>query len=305
MRKFASVLSIKSKSAYKWIRNTFSQRLPALRTLRSWHSKSSVNFPPGFNQQTLITLKDLANKEKENGKELYVSMCHDEMAIRKHIQWIHSSKMFSGIVTHSKRIDDDKPIANNAIFFLVTLLESKCSLILGYFLIKSLNTVEKTNLISMAISEINNTGSSVINISFDGLSTNFSACELLGASFNIDNLQPYIINPENEKKIGILLDPPHVLKLVRNCLNDKDHLYDGNNDVISWSHFENLVLVSHKMTRKHLNYQADKMNVTLAAQTFSYSVANSMEVLLRAGNPSFRNATGTINFIKNMHMNCS
>lgn len=71
----------------------------------------------------------------------------DEISIRKHVQWIHSEKRYSGIVNYGKRNDDELPIANFANFFLVTLIESGRSLILGYFLIKTLNAVEKVELI--------------------------------------------------------------------------------------------------------------------------------------------------------------
>lgn len=43
------------------------------------------------------------------------------------------------------------------------------------------------------------------------------------------------------------------------------------------------------------------MNVRLAAQTLSYSVANSMEILMRNGDKTFYNASGTITFVKNFN----
>lgn len=306
VRKFSLVLSVKSKSAYKWMRKSFSNRLPAVRTIRRWQSNSRTNFPPGFNDQTIQTLTELTEKQRDKGKELYVSLCHDEVAIRRHVQWIHMKKYFSGIVSHARRNDDEKPIANNAIFFLITLVETGRSLILGYFLIKSLNADEKTQLLKDAIQKIHITGAHLMSISFDGLSSNLAACEQLGASFDVANLRPFILNTEYKRNIYIVFDPPHMLKLVRNCLHAKRHLKDGNNNEISWDYFENLVsqkndLVSHKMTKNHIDFQSDKMNVKLAAQTLSFSVANSMEMLLQHGDPFFHNAAGTITFVKNFN----
>lgn len=76
-------MSIKSKNAYTWVRNKFSKRLPTVRTLRRWHSKSNANFSTqsGFNSQTLSTLSSLAQEKKKSGKELYVSLCFDEISI--------------------------------------------------------------------------------------------------------------------------------------------------------------------------------------------------------------------------------
>lgn len=185
VRKFALVLSCKSKSAYRWVREKFSRHLPSVRTLRSWHANSSSDFQIGFNGQTVTTLTELANKERSKGREMYVSMCHDEIFIRKHVQWVHPQKRYSGLVTYGRRHEDEHPVANNAIFFLVNLVESGRSLILGYFLIKSLTGIEKAQLLKDVIARINNTGVCLISMSFDGLATNFTACEILGASFDI------------------------------------------------------------------------------------------------------------------------
>lgn len=306
VRRFALVLSTKSKSAYTWLRNKFSKRLPALRTIRSWHKNSSANISSGFSNQSISILTNLANEAKAEGKDLYVSMSFDEVSIRKHIQWVHDEKYFSGTVTYGKRDDDEIPVANNAIFFLITLIQTGKTMVLGYFLIKTLNTQEKTKLVLDAIDKINSTGAYLISMAFDGLSTNFSVCESLGASFDIGNIRSFIKNPANGNKIYIVLDPPHMLKLIRNCLAAKSPLKDGKNNSIDWKFFERLVsvessLVSHRMTRKHLDFHSNKMNVKLAAQTLSYSVARSMEVLLQNRNSNFLNAGGTITFIKNFN----
>lgn len=271
-----------------------------------WHQKSSTNFPPGFCKQTVATLTKLSNQERTNDKNLHVSMCFDEMAIRRHIQWVHNKKMFSGLISYGQRDNDEIPIANNAIFFLITLIETGQSLILGYFLIKTLNSLEKSQLIQSAIDEIRKTGAILTSIAFDGLVTNFSACELLGASFDIQKFKPFLMDSVTNRKISIVLDPPHTLKLVRNCLHAKGHLKDGDGNDIAWDYFERLLskesdLVSHKMTRRHIDFASNKMNVQLAAQTISYSVARSMELLRDKGDPLFLNSSGTITFLKNFN----
>lgn len=60
-------------------------------------------------------------------------MCFDEMAIRRHMQWIHNEKRFSGVISYGERDDGETPVANNAIFFLVTLVVTGRSLILAFF----------------------------------------------------------------------------------------------------------------------------------------------------------------------------
>lgn len=118
VRKFALVLSIKSKSAYTWVRNKFSKRLPAIGTLRSWQANSLVNCSTesGFNSQTISTLKRLAEEKRAIGKELFISLCFDEISIRQHIQWIHSKKKYIGLINYGRRNEDEVPVANYAIF---------------------------------------------------------------------------------------------------------------------------------------------------------------------------------------------
>lgn len=254
IRCFSLVLSCLSKKAYKWIRQKFSNRLPSLRTIRSWFSKSNIDNESCFNEQTLITLKSLAEAQKKEGKCFYVSLCFDEMAMRRNIKWIHNRKKFSGLITYGKRDSDNIPVANFVLFLLVTSIELRSSLILGYFLIKSLTKIEKANLLSESIHEIEKTGAHLVSIAFDGLVTNFAAFEHLGASFKLEKFEPYIFD-EFKKRISLVLDPPHMLKLVRNCLGDKGHIVDGDNRDISWEYFVRLVqrrsnLATHNMTRQ-------------------------------------------------------
>lgn len=281
-------------------------RLPNIRTIQKWHRQSNTNISSGFCDTTLQMLTKCANDELEDDKRLYVSMCFDEMAIRRHIQWVHNQKYFSGLFTYGERNDDEVPIANNAIFFLVTLIKTGKSLILGYFLIKSLNTLEKSKLIQNAIDEVHKTGAILLSIAFDGLNTNFSSCVSMRASFDIGNFKPFLIDSATNRRISIVLDPPHMLKLVRNCLAAKGRLKDGQNEDINWCYFESLVssksdLASHKMTKNHLDFASNKMNVRLAAETLSFSVARAMEILQGNSDPLFLNSSGTINFIKNFN----
>lgn len=86
VRRFALVVSCKSKSAYRWIRQKFSRHLPAIRTLRSWHANSNCSFQFGFNEQSIITLTERVKEGTTEAKNVYVSMCFDEISIRRHIQ---------------------------------------------------------------------------------------------------------------------------------------------------------------------------------------------------------------------------
>lgn len=161
-------------------------------------------------------------------------------------------------------------------------------------------------MIQIVIDKISETGAFLTSIAFDGLKTNFAACKHFGASFDIENFRPFLTEPKTKRRISIVLDPPHACKLVRNCLAEKENLKDGDGRNISWKYFEDLVknksnLVSHRMTVRHIDFHSNRINVKLAAQTLSYSVARSMEVLKDNDDPSFLNCDGTVTFVKNFN----
>lgn len=82
----------------------------------------------------------------------------------------------------------------------------------------------------------------------------------------------------------------------------------SKNQTISWIYFERLEacrtkhdFVSHKMTKKHIQWYRSKMDVRLAAETLSDSVADAMSHLMGEGVKTFQYCEGTVNFIKMMN----
>ena len=54
----------------------------------------------------------------------------------------------------------------------------------------------------------------------------------------------------------------------------------------------------NKLSKKHIEYKRLKMNVSIAAQTLSSSVADALEFLMQAKEPEFIEAAGIIRFIR-------
>lgn len=97
-------------------------------------------------------------------------------------------------------------------------------------------------------------------------------------------------------------------KIVRNTLsNRKEFFADKKNNKIEWKLIESLYEFSrennfktHKLTKKHVEWKRNPMNVRLASQTFSNSVADSLQFLMDQGIPEFQGAEATIDFIRRM-----
>lgn len=238
-------------------------------------------------------------------RELYCTLAFDEMAIRNHVQYSDSQKKFLGLITYGSKDGEVPPVASNAIVFMVNFMDEPLSLPIAYHLIGTLSAPLKAQMWQEVVSKITETGMNVLCTTFDGMSTNFSMMRELGASFESDDFRPSVHNPVDNSEIKIILDPCHMLKLIRNCLHKKSVLYDNNNRKIEWAYFEKLVFCkekkgfqTHKLNKAHIEFTNNQMKVNLAAELFSRSVANSMEYLKNAGVESFDGCAGTINFTR-------
>lgn len=186
---------------------------------------------------------------------------------------------------------------------MVVGINKPIALPIAHHFIGTLKTNQKTELLKSIIVAITEINAIIVNVTCDGLSTNFSTFSSLGASFKTENLKPYFLNPANDSKIHIMLDACHMLKLVRNYVHNKEQLEDGENLSIEWVHFQRLEearvqneFVTHKLNKKHIQCDRNVMSVSLAAQTLSKSVANSLDYLMKVGEPGFENCAGTVKY---------
>lgn len=99
-----------------------------------------------------------------------------------------------------------------------------------------------------------------------------------------------------------------MIKLVRNRLASCEKFLDGDGNKIEWRFIVALYKYSiendfytHKLTKKHMEWERHAMNVRIAAETFSESVASSIEVLMNQKVKLFEGAQPTIDFIRRMN----
>lgn len=309
IRKFAFTLFIHSPKAYRYVRTKFGKTLPSPSTLAKWFAKSDCNGEPGILPEAIKTLSSAAQAMNNEGKPFLCALSFDEIAIRKHVQYDHQKKQWYGYIKYRKKDNNGKlPIANNALVFMVTSLNSGSSIPIAYYPIKSLDAAEKRDLLVNILSELSKIQVKVTNITFDGLSSNLAACEMLEASFDPRNPIPFIRHPVDRSKVYIILDPCHMIKLVRNSLGDLKKIVDPSRGSIEWKYFEKLEnarvnhrFVTHRLNKRHLQYARNRMNVRLAAQTFSKAVSASMQYLEQIGDPNFGNSGATSHFTKMMN----
>lgn len=250
----------------------------------------------------MTALCNLADEMQNNGKDLICSLAFDEMHIKSHLEWIHEKKAFSGLITYGERENDNMRLAKQAIVFLVTSIELKISLPVAHFFIDSLNAQEKINMLFEIIRCLQTIGVNILTITFDGLVTNRSMCEKIGACFQPPNIRPFI--EVDSKKILILLDPPHMLKNVRNSFASRGQFHKDSS-LIMWRYIERLEnkrirnnFVAHKLTKEHIQWEKNKMNVRLAAQTLSNSVSCALDHLKNEQDVLFLHSGATSEFLR-------
>lgn len=306
IRSFAFTVHFYSPRAYQFIRNKFGKHLPDISCIRSWVSNCTGFSESGISGEALRALGTLRDEMNANGEKFYCSLSFDEMSIRRHVQWNEAQKKFLGFISFGKKDEDEQiPVARQALTFLITGINANISIPVAYFFIKSLSGTEKSILIKEILKEVTKVGANIINITFDGLRSNFTACRMLGASFTDTKFEPFFYNPIDRTKIHISLDACHMLKLIRNRLAIERVLEDNQGNQIEWRYFENLEkyrvgrnFVTHKLTKKHTEWTKNKMCVRFAAQLFSNSVADSLKYLSERNCDGFEHSGATSNFVR-------
>lgn len=120
------------------------------------------------------------------------------------------------------------------------------------------------------------------------MGTSYAAFENLGASMSIIDNTPYFSHPcDPEKMISVVLDTPHMIKLVRNAFASlKVIVWEGKGKA-SWFYIEQLeklqsshgLALANKISKRHIDFVNQKMKVSLATQIFSKSVAECLRFL--------------------------
>lgn len=107
--------------------------------------------------------------------------------------------------------------------------------------INGLTGSEQANLLQNVLVFLHSTGVVICSITFDGARQNFNMVENLGAKFNVENLVTWFKHPVDHHRIFIFLDPCHMLKLIRSCLEFYKTLITDGNETAKWQHFVDLM----------------------------------------------------------------
>ena len=305
IRSFALTLHFYSPHAYNYVRKMFNTCLPHPRTIEKWYR--SVDGKPGFTYDSVRALQARASAMLLTGKRMVCALVMDEIAILQQVEW--DGKVYHGYINMGSELDDDSlPIAKEALMFMVVGINDSFKLPVGYFLIDGLGGVERSNLVQQCLSQLHNVGVDVVSLTFDGAASNIAMVKSLGCELDCCSAQfkTHFKHPITECPVSVFFDPCHMLKLIRNTLGDKGSIVDDRNEFIKWDYVKKLhdlqdcegLHLGNKLRHAHIAFYKKKMNVKLAAQILSESVACSLEFCLKEKLPGFEGCEATIKFIR-------
>lgn len=276
-----------------------------MRTLQLWYK--SIDASPGICTASIDIIREKAKSYlEENGHQLHLGLQWDEVHVRKGLFYCNEKQSFVGfssyINTSNDGADESLPkIAKEALVYMVVGTDFKIPV--GYELVSGLNGIDRAALILQVIREIEAAGVKIISLTGDGLAANIVAYEKLGVRFDLN--QPYFQSPTYpDQKIYIIFDACHGLKLIRKHFSLDKIYYNGQ--LINWNFVDILenkqsldnFSLCNKLTRHHINWHQKPMNVRLAAETISNSVANALEQLCKDGYDDFKDCEATVQFLR-------
>lgn len=309
IRQFSIALAFYSPRAYKYVRSVFQNHLPALHTIQAW--LKSVNGSPGITSEAIAILEAKVKQCESEGKQLLLSMMSDEMHIKKKVGYNEENKEFTGFVSCNDNNKNNNveygvplPVATNALVYMV--VGDGFKLTIGYFLLSGLNAQSRAALTQLTIESVEKSGARVVSLTGDGLIANVSMVKELGADFKND--KPYFSSPiYPDQNIYVIWDPPHMLKLARGVL--KSHQLYHDHIPMKWNFITSLhdiqkkrnINFGNKLTAMHCDFHVRPMNVRLAAQTMSISVADGVDLLAKESYEQFENSHKTTEYIRHVN----
>ena len=302
-KRFAITLHFYSPRAYEFVRTIFI--LPDPRSISYW--TSTVECEPGLFIDVFQCIQAMITNDANNA-DCFL-LC-DGMSIKKFIILNRVTGSYDGFVNLGSGIvtDDEDAEASEALVFMIVSLRFNWKYPCGYVLVDKINATDLHSLLANALRLGTKHSLAIRGITMDGTTTNFSAMKKFGCKFG-KSLE--LINGEfsfegYDYSLLFYPDPSHMLKLGRNALAELKVLIDPDGKKIEWKYIQLLhdvqiiegMKFGNKLSSLHVHYQRHKMNVRIAAQTLSSSVADAIEFMHTTKHPFFKDALPTVNFIR-------
>ena len=198
----------------------------------------------------------------------------EEAPYKKKCAWTWSR--FTSFSEDILACDQDR-IATEALVFMLVSMRGSWKYPIGYVLIDKISADNLHCLVSRALELCVYHGFKVRTVTCDGTSTNFSVIRQFGC--NLGNSLEDISGIFYSESFA---DP---IKLARNALAYLRTIVDGKDNANEWKYIILLheaqikegLKFANKLSKKHIEFNRNKMNVKIAAHVLSSSVATAIE----------------------------
>lgn len=163
------------------------------------------------------------------------------MEIKNHIDYDrHRGKVYGFTDIGDGPLDDaTQPHATKALVVVAVGLAKYWKLPLGYVLTDGANAQLQASLIKDIVCKLWECGSLAVSITFDGLPANLKTVDLLGGCLDVSNMISRFRHPTvDDFFISVVFDACHMVKLVRNLLNEYQIVIIPNAGKATWQHVE-------------------------------------------------------------------
>jgi len=294
-----------SANAYEFLGESKILTLPSRRRLFNY--SHFIEAKEGCQKELLQMIK---TKAEESGSEehfLYINLMFDEMHIKSGLVISRSTGELAGY-TKLSGIDEElikmqnelsmktyRPrLAKNVLVYLAQGITSDVQDVVAIFTTDDLSAYQLYDKSWTVISHLEEVGLRVLSLTFDGASVNR---KFIAMHESLDKESPYTYSTKNLasdylRPLYFIVDPPHLLKTIRNALANsfghrKSRNLWKNGEHLSWKVIElayditkNLKNPGHKMNQAHIKLSSfSVMTVIFATQTLSGSTANTIEDL--------------------------
>lgn len=293
-KQFALTLYLLGPKAYCHLSKII--RLPSKATLRRVTQNWKIY--PGFNDFVFKILDLKVSVMPKKSKDCILTI--DEMPIKSNLFYNLSKDIITGFEElHNKRSTN---IATKALVVMVRGLSYNWAHPVSYFFTKTSTSVDDLKkIIFEAVRRLKNVGLNILAITSDH-APNFY--RLVKSHFKLTPEKPYIII-DNEV-IFYIFDVPHLLKSTRDkFFSYTFNINDGDTSKCYVEAMYNIdktrqFRLAPKLSDEHLfPNKFQKINVKLASEIFSHSVAVAMHIYMEFEQISTK-GKATANFIDNM-----
>lgn len=205
----------------------------------------------------------------------------DEISVNPELSYDQKRDKVIGFTSYYNRTDNCKNVAKHALVFMLKGIKQKWKQAIGYFFSRNLNSDSLESMVKNVIRKVEkNANMKVQCLIFDQATPQW----LMAYKLTCSNMRPYFIHPDSLRKTYILLDPPHLLKNVRNALFKYNISYAGG--IARLKHLKQFLTINEegkydfttKVRLCHIDpSKVNKMKVKHASQLFSKSVYAGMK----------------------------